>query len=70
MFYCATFDCNANISKNRVTCRWRKFPAELTLFKKSKLQADEAEPPLLALRTLVSTAIRTREDGSPGLPWC
>ena len=70
MVYCATLDCIPNISKNRITCSWRKFPAELTLFKKCKLQVDEAEPPLLASRKLVSAAIRTREDGSPGLPWC
>ena len=64
MVYCATFDCNSNISKNRVTCRWRKFPAELTLFKKCKLQTDEAEPSLLASRKLVSTAIRTGGNGN------
>ena len=70
MVYCAAFDCIANSSKNRVTCSWLKFPTELTLSLKSKLQAEEAQPALLASRKLVSTAIRTREDGSPGSSWC
>ena len=34
MVYCAAFDCNANIGKNKVTCSWFKFPTEPTLFKK------------------------------------
>ena len=60
MVYCAAFDCNANSIKNKVTCSW--FPMELTL-KKSKHQADEAQPALLASRKLVSTAIWTSEGG-------
>ena len=67
MMYCAAFDCNANSSKNKVPCSWFKFPTEPNLFIKRKRQADEAQPALLASRKLVSTAIRTREDGSPGL---
>ena len=57
MVYCAAFDCNANSSKNIVTYSWLKFPREPTL------------PALLASRKRVSTAIRTRKDGSPGLSW-
>ena len=34
MAYCAAFDCNANSSKNKVTCSWFMFPMEPTLFKK------------------------------------
>ena len=40
MDYCAAFDCNANSSKNKVTCSWSKFPVETTLFKKSKLLCE------------------------------
>ena len=58
MAYCATFDCNTNSSKNKVTSSWLKFPMKPTL--KSKHQADEAQPALLASRKLVLTAIRTR----------
>ena len=57
MVYCAAFDCNANSSKNKVTCSWPKFPTEKTLFEK-KLQANEAQPALLASRKLVSTSNR------------
>ena len=32
MVYCAVFHCNANSSKNKVTCSWLKFPTEQTLF--------------------------------------
>ena len=32
MVYCAAFDCNANSSKDVVTCSWFKFPMEQTLF--------------------------------------
>ena len=28
MVYCAAFDCNANSSETRVTCRWLKFPTK------------------------------------------
>ena len=48
MVYCAAFDCNVNSSKNRVTCSWFKCHTELTLFKKSKRQADKTEPTLFA----------------------
>ena len=41
MVYCATFDCIPNISKNRVTCSWRKFPAELTLFKQANFKSTK-----------------------------
>ena len=68
MVCCATFGYNANSSKNRVTCGWSKFHMEPTLFKKNKPQDDdEAQLALLASRKLVLAAIRTREDGSPGL---
>ena len=70
MVYCAAFDCNTNSSKNRVTRNWFKFSTEPTLFLKSKLQADEAQTALLASKNVVSTAIRTRKDGSPGLSSC
>ena len=30
MVYCAGSDCNANSSKNKVTCSWFKFPMEPT----------------------------------------
>ena len=53
-----------------VPCSWFKFPTETTFKKKSKLQANETQPALLASIKLVSTVIRTREDGSPGLSWC
>ena len=66
MVYCAAFDCNANSSKNKVTCSWFKFPMEPTLFKKCKRQADEAQSASLTLRKLVSTAIRTRESAALG----
>ena len=36
MVYCASFDCTANSSKNKVTCSWFKFPSEPTLFQKAK----------------------------------
>ena len=44
MVYCVAFYCNANSSKNKVTCSWSKFPMEPTLFKKSKCQAEETQP--------------------------
>ena len=31
MVYCVEFDCNANSSKNRVTCSWYKLPIEQTV---------------------------------------
>ena len=68
MVYCAAFDCNANRSKNIVTCSWLKFPTEPTLKNKHKLQADEAQPALFISRKLVSTAIRTREGAAQGYP--
>ena len=70
MVHCAAFDCNANSSKNNVTCSWSKFPTEPTWFLKSKHQTDEAQPALLASRKLVSTAIRTMGYVSPGLSGC
>ena len=70
MIYCAVFYCNANSSKNKVTCSRSKFPTEPTSFKKSKRQADKAQSALLASRKLVSTEIRTREGDSPGLFEC
>ena len=42
MVYCAAFYCNANRGNSKVTRSW------FTLFKKSKRQADEAQPALLA----------------------
>ena len=42
MVYCAAFDCNANSSKNKVTCRWFKFPMELTLFKKRQMSRRQS----------------------------
>ena len=42
MVYCAAFDCNANSSKNRVTCSWRKFPTEPTLLKKTSSRRNTA----------------------------
>ena len=33
MVYCAAFGCNANSSKNRVTCSWFKFAMQPTLLK-------------------------------------
>ena len=65
MVYCVAFNCNANSSKNRVICSWFKFPMGRTLFLKNKLQASFSHS-----RKLVPTAIRTREDGSPGLSCC
>ena len=38
MVYCVAFDCNANSSKIKVTCRWFKFPMEPTLFKKTNVR--------------------------------
>ena len=38
LVYCAAFDCNANSSKNKVTCSWSKFPPEPTLFKKANVK--------------------------------
>ena len=35
--YCAAFYCNANSSKNKVTCSWIKFPTEPTLFKEANV---------------------------------
>ena len=40
MTYCALFDCNANSSKNKVTCSWFQFRTEPTLFLKSKLRRN------------------------------
>ena len=34
MVYCVTFGCNANCSKNSVTCSSFKFPPQPTLLKK------------------------------------
>ena len=68
MVYCAAFDCNANSSKNKVTCSWFKFPTEPALSKKSKRQDDEVQSALLALRKRVSTVIRTREGAALGYP--
>ena len=68
MVYCAAFDCNANSSKNKVTCSWFKFPTEPTFFKKRKRQADEVQSSLLASRKRVLTAIRTREGAALGHP--
>ena len=36
--YCVAFDCNANSSKNKVTCSWFKFPTEPTLLKKGNVK--------------------------------
>ena len=51
MVYCAAFDCNANSSENIVACSWFNptYGANF-VFKKGKLQADEAQPALLASR--------------------
>ena len=38
MTCCVAFGCNANSSKNRVTCGWFKFPTESTLFKKTNVK--------------------------------
>ena len=38
MVYCAAFDCNANSSKNKVTCSWFKLPKEPTVFKKANIK--------------------------------
>ena len=70
MVYCAAFYCNANSSQNKVTGSWFKFPTELTLFKKAKVKPMKHTRALLASRKLVSTAIQTREGGSPGLSGC
>ena len=56
MVYCATFYCNANSSKTKVTCSWSEFPMEPTFCKR---QADEAQPDVFASRKLVSASIRT-----------
>ena len=64
MVYCAAFDCNANSSKNKITCSWFKFPTEPTLFKKENV--NEAQPALFTLRKPLSTAIRTREGAALG----
>ena len=53
MVYCAAFDCNANSSKNKVTCSWFKFPTELTLFKKANVKPTKHRQALLASRKLV-----------------
>ena len=70
MVYCAAFDCNANSSNNRSNESGLSSLQSQLCFNKSKLQADEAQSALLASRKVVSTAIRTREDGNPGLSWC
>ena len=44
MVYCAAFYCNANNSKNTITCSWSKFPIK----KKAKRQTEEAQPALSA----------------------
>ena len=69
MVYCVVFYCDANSSKNKVTCSWFKFPVEPTLFKKANVNrnVDEAQLALLALRKLVSTAIWTREGAKISL---
>ena len=41
MVYCAAFDCNANRSKNAVTCSWFKFPTEPTSFKKANVKSTK-----------------------------
>ena len=52
MVYCAAFYCNANSSKNTVTYSLSSYRANF-IFIKSRLQADEAQPALLASRKLV-----------------
>ena len=42
MVYCAAFDCNANSSKNEVTCSWLKFLTEPTLLKKTSSRRNTA----------------------------
>ena len=58
MVYCVEFNCIVNSSKNRVTRSWLKFTTKPTLFLKRKLQTDETQLALFALRKLVSAAIR------------
>ena len=41
MVYCEAFDCNANSSKNKVTCSWFKFPTEPTLFKRANVKTTK-----------------------------
>ena len=68
MVYCAAFDCNANSSKNEVTCSWLKVLTEPTLLKKNFKPTKHSR--LSSLRENCFAAVQTREGGSPVLFWC
>ena len=67
MFYCAAFDCNANSSKNRITCSSFTFPTQPTLVKKWRAKTKPSKFKSTNHK-LLSTA--HGEDGGPGLSSC
>ena len=67
IIYCASFDYNENNSKNKVTCRWSKFPTEPICFKKqTSSRRSTSTAGFARFGKLVSTAIQTRKGAALG----
>ena len=66
--YCAGFDCNANSSKNKVTCSWFKVPMEPALLKKRSSRRSTAG--FARSKKTCFNCYPDQRRCSPWLSWC